>query len=156
MSLPPLILDTNLLALLVVGITNRGYVRKHKRLQTFDEQDYDILAELVALRGCLLTPNVVSETSNIVRYIADPMKGEVAATLRRIVEGFDERFVESRVAVAHRDYSRLGATDAALLELAETGGTLLTDDLPLYLAAAYGGLDALNYNHIREARPDFR
>lgn len=151
-----LILDTNLLALLVVGLTDRKYISRHKRLQIFDETDFDIIAELVDGRGCLLTPNVVSETSNLIRYVADPMRSQVAVILARLVNGYDEKFVPSKTAVAHKDYIRLGATDAVLLELAQTGATLITDDLALYLAAVHAGLDAVNYNHIREARPDFR
>ncbi len=40
--------------------------------------------------------------------------------------------------------------------MAVTGAVLLTDDLELYLAASYLKLKAVNYNHIRQARPDFR
>jgi hypothetical protein len=152
----PLILDTNLLALLVVGLTDQKYISRHKRLRVFDETDFDIVARMVDQRGCLLTPNVVSETSNLIRYVADPMRSEAAVILARLVNGYEERFVPSKTAVVHKDYVRLGATDAVLLELTQTGATLVTDDLALYLAAVHAGLDAVNYNHIREARPDFR
>ena len=67
-----------------------------------------------------------------------------------------EIFVESKVAVKHRDHAHLGLTDVALLELCKTGATLLTDDLKLYLSATKSGFKAINYNHIRGTRFDFK
>jgi hypothetical protein len=58
--------------------------------------------------------------------------------------------------VRRTEYRRLGLADAALLCVADSGATILTDDVDLYLAAVRAGLKAINYNHIREMRPDFQ
>jgi hypothetical protein len=54
------------------------------------------------------------------------------------------------------EFIRLGLTDSVLLELGRSGATLLTVDLDLYLAALDAGLNVINYNHLKENRPDFR
>jgi hypothetical protein len=79
-----IILDANLAILFVTGVTNRGYIEKHKRLRdVYDETDFDIIASIISESdGVLFTPNVLSETSNLLRYIADPIKTEISVILR--------------------------------------------------------------------------
>jgi hypothetical protein len=68
----------------------------------------------------------------------------------------EEHIIKSKVVVGRKEFIRLGLTDAVLLELAHTGATLLIVDLALYLAAWAFGLNAINYNHVREQRVDFQ
>jgi len=68
----------------------------------------------------------------------------------------EEQVIKSKVAVGRKEFIRLGLTDAVLLELAHKGATLSTVDLALYLAARASGLNAINYNHVREQRVDFQ
>ena len=152
-----ILLDTNVLVLLAVGLTNVNYISKHKRLQAFDERDFRIVGSLVeASAGVIFCPNILTETSNLVRYVGDPMRSEISATLASMTKRTEERFVNSSDAMDRPEYGRLGLADSVLLKLAETGATLLTDDLGLYLAATSSGLAAINYNHLREQRVDYR
>jgi hypothetical protein len=151
------VLDACLSILFVVGTVRRDYIAKHKRLSGYDEIDYDILSRLIAnSSGVIFTPNVLSETSNLLRHIADPIRSQLAAGLAAIITNGVECFMESRVAVRRPEYIRLGLTDAVLLELIRGGATLLTIDLDLYLAALRANLLVLNYNHLKDRRQDFR
>jgi len=151
-----IVLDANLLLLLVVGMTNRKYISMHKRLQSFDETDFDILSGLIKrCSSVALTPNVLTETSNMVRYIREPIRSEISALLGKIISTGDEHLIASRTAAARNEYLRLGLTDSVLLETATLGGTLLTADYDLYCAALTAKLRAENFNHVRDLRPDF-
>jgi hypothetical protein len=146
-----IILDTNLLVLLVTGLTNPEYIAKHKRLQAYDKDDFIILEKILdTYSNITLCPNVLSETSNLLRYVGEPIRSEIAAKLHELIDGLGEEYISSAAAADQADYLRLGLTDAVLIKLAETGSDLLTDDLPLYLAAVGRGLSATNYNHIRD------
>jgi len=146
-----LIIDTQLLLLFVVGTTKRSYIRKHKRLHAYSEADFDLLQEVIApYDNIMVTPNTLTETSNLLGYIQEPMRSEVFAIFGAIVQYTDERYVESRAICGRREFVLLGLTDAALLDLSSDGNILLTSDLGLYLAGANDG--AVNFNHIREAR----
>ena len=152
-----IILDANVLLLVVVGLTNPDYISKHKRLQAFDKFDFDTVAEMIAASaGVVFNPNVLSETSNLARYTADPIKTQLANTLKVLISNTGERTIDSKIAVNREEYLRLGLTDSVLLELARSGATLLTVDLDLYLAASRSGLAAINYNHIKGQRRDFQ
>lgn len=145
------IVDTNLLCLVVVGDVDRSAVSRQKRLSQFSPEDCDaVVGILRTFEGLIVCPHVLSETSNIVRLTAEPLKSRAGAALRALIEGHEERSIEAVEASRHRDYLRLGLTDAVLLTIAQTGGTLFTTDLDLYLAASATGHEVLNYNHIRD------
>ena len=60
-----IVLDANLLLLLVVGLTSRAYISKHKRLQGYEELDFDLLICLIGSANVIVTPNTLTETSNL-------------------------------------------------------------------------------------------
>jgi predicted nucleic acid-binding protein len=152
-----LTLDANLVILLVVGNARRSFIKLHKKLTQYDDIDFDILRSiLMKFSEVVLSPNVLTETSNLSLYVREPIKSEVASELSRIILRIQEHVVPSRIAIARPEYRRLGLTDAVLLEIASAGATLLTDDQALYAAAWKANLPALNFNHIRAQRPDLR
>ena len=151
-----IILDANLLLLFVVGSTSRDYIQKHKRLQSYTDDDFILLMKMLSTASSIIvTPNTLTETSNLAGYIDDPARTKIYEVFRALVEApenqecFQECFIESRVAVARTEFVRLGLTDSVLLHIAAEAGTLLTADVGLYLAALYKGLKAENFNHYR-------
>lgn len=64
----PLLLDTNLLVLLAVGLADPEKITSHKRLQKYDPVDFENLTTLVESSAKLiLCPNIATETSNLIR-----------------------------------------------------------------------------------------
>ena len=66
------VLDTNLTVLLIVGSASRDFSRFHKRLRSYTEYDFDILAE----------------TSNLVKQVGQP-----AHSLRYSVVDYEREFM---------------------------------------------------------------
>ncbi len=146
-----IILDSNLLLLLVVGLTSRRYIATHRRLQGYEEVDFDLLKGLLDSVGrVIVTPNTLTETSNLAGQIGEPARRQIYQQLRVIFRTFEERYVESSRAAEQSEFLRLGLADAAQLGVASEAHTLLTADLNLYLAAAARGFKAVNFNHYRE------
>ena len=68
-------LDANLLVLLIVGLTDRRLIASHKRLKEYTVDDFDLLERLIsASAGIAVTPNVLSEASNLTRQIGGPAR----------------------------------------------------------------------------------
>ena len=150
MSHDSVILDSNLLVLLIVGLASRDYISKHRRLRAYADSDFDLLLTLISSRPkIIVTPNTLTETSNLVRYIAEPARAHICELFRGVVRAAEEQYLESSRAVDRTEFLRLGLADAALLDLASESGTLLTADLDLYPAAVSRGLNAENFNHYR-------
>ena len=73
------ILDSNLLVLLVVGTTSRSYIGKHKRLRAYTDRDFVLLLEVLsAAQRIIVTPNTVTETSNLAGQIAEPARSRIS------------------------------------------------------------------------------
>ncbi len=147
------LLDTNLMVLLVVGTASPNYIKRHKRLQAYTEKDYRMLVNILPTepRRVLVTPNTITETSNLAGQIAEPARKRVFETMRALLGDMDEVYVASRRAADHVSFVRLGITDAALLHSSLNGTLLITADLDLYLEAARQGRPVINFNHHIEA-----
>ncbi|WP_157272165.1 PIN domain-containing protein [Azohydromonas aeria] len=147
-------IDSNLLLLFVVGSASRGYIARHKRLKAFDVADFDLLLQELSVASTLvLTPNTLTETSNLIDHIGEPARGHIYRFLRALLQRpeAEERYVPGIQATASAELPRLGLTDCTLLELCDAGVPLITVDLPLFLAALSRGAKAINFNHLRDA-----
>lgn len=141
------ILDTNLLLLLAVGVYKPDYIRLHKRTDTFSADDFEVLLLRLQNSDIAVTPNIATEASNLLWQTKDPHKREIRQVLCELVSNFAEHYVKSRDIVVVNEYKALGLTDCGILELVQGSGTILTVDLDLYLAAQQRGIPVENFNH---------
>ncbi len=144
-------LDTNLLVLLVVGSESRELISKHRRLEHYSAEDYDILVELLQnAENLFVTPNTLTETSNLVSQHGEPERSILMRRLQHLIHGSQEIVVASVHASSSVKFEELGLTDAVLLETVTTDNPLLTVDFDLYLAAIESGEErAINFTNYR-------
>ena len=144
-------IDANLLVLLVVGSVDPGLIAKHRRLRSFAAEDYDVLLDLITrVNRVYVTPNTLTETSNLVAQHGEPQRSVFLDKLRVIIHESKEVAVASTDASSNNMFHRLGLTDAALLEVITAETPLITVDLDLYLAALEKEEDAaVNFTHLR-------
>jgi hypothetical protein len=143
------LVDTNLLVLLLVGLVNKHRIQDFKRTQNFTLEDFDTLLGLIDWFGNLIiTPHVLSQVSDLT-----DLPGKELGTIRRLfvslVERMEESYDPSTTLVTDALFSRLGLTDAAIAKVCSRGPLVLTADLNLQLALQHRGADALNFNHVR-------
>ena len=143
--------DTNLLVLLVVGNVGRDLIPKHRRLSGYTVEDYEILVGLIDSVGPVyVTPNTLTETSNLLAQHADPERSLLFDGLRHFIEESEEVMITSIQAARNGAFARLGLTDAVLLEAITPETPLITSDIRLYLAASEQTENAaVNFLHLR-------
>ena len=146
-----LFIDSSLLVLLIVGSVGRDLIAKHRRLREYAVSDYQILIELLGrVDRVFVTPNTLTETSNLLAQHADPERSRFFDMLRFFIQDSEEVVVASVEASSNDAFGRLGLTDSVLLEVITAETPLVTVDLDLYLAAL--GKDAaaaVNFTHLR-------
>lgn len=148
-----LLVDTNVLLLFLVGSLDPGLIAKHKRVNQFTIEDFQFLDGFLRRFGAILTtPNVLTEVTNLAMQIGGAAKQRLPALLAALLQkgAFEEHVAASNEASRIAEFRRLGLTDAGILLLTRKEWTVLTDDLPLYLALQVRGLDAINFHHLRE------
>ena len=144
------VLDTNLLVLLVVGTLDRRLIATHKRTQKFTPEDFDMLASFLnGYPRIVVTPNVVTETSNLLQQTNEATGRRLLGLLKSMLALFAERFVPSTDAANAPGFLFLGVADSATLHNPPPDSVLLTDDLPLYLQASRLGHRAVNFTHLQ-------
>ena len=150
--------DANLLVLLVAGALDPDIIARHRRLQTFGPEDFERVQEMVSgFERVLVTPNTLTEASNLLGQHREPERSRLLTTLRILIGESHEVVVASADAAGHPSFPRLGLTDAGLLGLVSQDTPLVTVDLNLYLAASKADpASAVNYRHLQEryARPN--
>lgn len=141
-----LFIDTNLLLLFTVGRVGKQYIAKHGRLNTLSEQDFDQLFRLLRREDVVyVTPNVLTETSNLLAQHGEPERSRFLIMLHHIIQESHEIFVASNVASGRREFILHGLTDAALLESVSEETPLLTMDHALFSAAFAKGEETAVY-----------
>ena len=119
--------------------------------RAYSAEDYEILIDLLdRVERVFVTPNTLTETSNLLAQHREPERSRFFDRLRFVIQESEEIVVASAVASSNSTFNRLGLTDAALLEVVTPETPLVTVDLDLYLAANASGQEAaLNFTHFR-------
>ena len=147
---PSLLLDTNLLVLFVVGSVGHESIRSHKRTHAYVSEDFELLCRFMSgFRRTVVTPNILTEASNLISQTKEPLKNKVMLTLQALVSTLREEYVPSAEGVAIPEFLRLGLADCGTLCCAGSVSSVLTDDFDLYMELSRAGRDVTNFNHIR-------
>ena len=145
-----LIVDAHLLTLYVIGSYDRSLISKHKRCNEFDEIDYDVLIFILSQASEILhSPHVLSEVSNLIRLIGDPIKTKLTSHFSSLLQSSQESYIRSAFAAQHVQHAKLGLADCALL-CGRKDVAILTKDFDLYRAAMAEGRKVINFTHVRE------
>lgn len=152
----PVIIDTNLLLLLVVGSADRQYISKHKRLAPdYSIDDFDLVTAVASsFSDIILLPNTLTEVSSFARQIGNPARDHIQSKLAEFIEVNTEIHIAGRSAALRDEFFELGLTDAAILQLCaaplgELTPTLLSVDADLLNAASALGYGFLDFTQLR-------
>ena len=74
----------------------RDLIAKHRRLREYTAEDYGILVDLLSrVDQVFVTPNTLTETSNLLAQHADPERSRFFEQLRYIIQESEEVMVAS-------------------------------------------------------------
>ena len=143
------LVDTNLLILFFVGLSDRLRIPRFKRTQVYSEEDFDLLYDLLRpAKALFTTPHVLTEVSDLVK-LESPALDLFLGAFAGYVGSAVESTPPAAGIVEHELFHRLGFADTGIAKACEDGPAVLTDDLDLYLALAEGEFPVLNFNHAR-------
>jgi rRNA-processing protein FCF1 len=145
------IVDSNLLLLVFTGVYDRQQIGKTPRLERYTEADFDLLIDILKhFKRLVTTAHVLTEVSNLSIAIPESQRKPYFAVFAAQVELLDEHQISASTALQNK-FARFGLSDAAIAGVAQNHYLVLTDDFKLSNALQGDGIDALNFNHLREA-----
>lgn len=129
------LLDTNVFVLLIVGLTDKNLINRHKNTSHFKPKDFQlILKQLEPFDEFWLTSQIIAETSNLLAQIGEPNRTKIFATFKVFVEHVrtKEARYESRQLVADPQFIELGIADVSFLQKSDQVDCSITEDSKLY------------------------
>lgn len=144
------LIDANLLYVFFVGTVNRAQIGHAPHTGGYSIRDFELLSGLLNQFRCrYVTPNVLTEVSNLAGKLEGDYRRAVLAMIRKGFDLFEEEYVPSRIAAERPELERFGLTDAVLMVLATKRLLLVTADGRLADYCVAKGGDAINFNHLR-------
>ena len=148
-----IVLDTNVLLLLLVGVADRDLVAKHKRTRKSEPRDFDTLVRMVKTFAVVVTSQLLAETSNLLRDGPGSASGQ-GARITAVLKAAQERYVPKDKLLESPPFLSMGATDVSIMELAHEDDTVvLTDDLELYGRLERAQRNVVNFTHVIMSGP---
>jgi rRNA-processing protein FCF1 len=159
-----LIIDTNILLLLVVGLLDKDFVSDCDLTSIYGPDDFDLLLGVIKFfkKKLIITPQIVAELSNL---SVNKLKGHVYHKnkyhiyLTRTIEKLkncDERLVPLTDLLGSsfnfRMIHDIGFTDVSIIELAKLMAkrtAIITDDQGLYDRAFASKIPVIKFSHLR-------
>lgn len=147
-----LALDTNLLLVLVIGLTDRSQVGLHKRTRAFRPEAFDLLLKVaIGATQIVVTPHILAETSNLLGQDEDLRTAAYRAKLAEMMNLHEELHISAVDVAADKAFIRLGVADCGALALLSEDLTLMTSDLGLYLEASLRDPKTVNFTYLQRA-----
>ena len=144
----PAILDSNLLLFSWCASFNPNLVNTFKRLNSFQNEDIELLSETLKTFSVIrTTPHVLTEVSNLANALPSWMKNDWFEYFGKQVQTISEEWIPA-AKVASDELMWLGLTDVALASLASSH-VVLTLDFPLSNSLESRGLNVVNFTHLR-------
>lgn len=145
------IVDSNLLILLVIGLYDPLFITRFRNTSQFRFEGFERLGRTLDLFATILvTPNILTEVSNMANQAPERVKSSIFArfgeTVRLVLQ---ETHLPSREVVVGPHFERFGLTDVGIARLAMSGALVLTIDKPLVAYLQAIGTDALDFNDLR-------
>jgi hypothetical protein len=146
------LIDTNLLVLLAIGVYNPARILTFKRTFKYTIDDFDLLLRIIGFfERKVITPNILTEVDNIARQMPEREHAAVADVISQLLLRFLEVYIPSVQVLGQRPYAERGLTDCVTIACAEET-LIVTDDFALSNRLSSSGFDVLNINHIRNIR----
>ena len=147
-----LLIDTNLLIGLVVGLLDRKLIENNRAARRpFTEKDFDLLVEFVGrFTRLITTPHILTELSNLTGKLHSRLHQDVRLIIKQLIlhRTFEEN-VNAATLVEHDLFTRFGVADTAIHLVAPNKYLVLTDEVALAQTLSARGVDVVNFNHIR-------
>jgi rRNA-processing protein FCF1 len=142
-----IIVDTNLMLLLVVGMYDLARIATFKRTCKYNVQIYKIVVAVVEqFQIRYTTPYVVTEVDNLSRNLRDDEWLAISGALRELVAASIELYSDSNALLRSPLHSQIGVADTSIAMIPDA--LVFTDDLPLYSRLQREGREALNLSHL--------
>ena len=145
-----LLMDSNLLLLLLVGLHDPARIEKFKRTAQFTIGDFKLLVDYIEqFKGVVTTPSILTEVSNLLGQLPENLRHYFWQHFACNLKNLHEHYTPSQELGSEKAFPRFGLTDMAVLKEASRKYRVLTHDFRLTQYLLSQNVDVINFNHLR-------
>lgn len=125
------ILDSNSLLVLIVGLLDPNLFKNHSRTSIYEKEDFENLKLLIGdYSNLIVLPNIWTELDNLLnKSFSKNYKDSYVKNIRNVVENSTEKYLQSCKAFENYYFYKLGLSDSLILEIALECEYLISSDL---------------------------
>ncbi len=148
-----ILIDTNALIILVLGLMDPRQIKNHKRTSIYEEKDFYELVNAIGTFDRLMTlPNVWTETDNLLNNFKNSHKYNYYLVVKKLVSETSEKYLSTSRALLNDSFLELGITDSLILEIGEDCEFIITSDSKLSDYAIANGIKVYDVVKMRNSR----
>lgn len=146
------LLDTKLLVLWVVGLTDIKLIARHKRTRKeFTVLDFELLQFLLKDFNVLwITSHCLAEASNFLKQTHSQQASKLLGTLANLSHIVRESHNCFSIVVSNEYFQRMGVADTGIIQKSKRVSCLITVDFDLYVIVSKSATEVVNFNHLRQ------
>lgn len=146
-----LLIDTNLLLLYFIGTYDPDRIPRFKRTMGFTVDEFHLLdAIFTNFDKVITTPNILTEVSNLSGQLSSDLRTYFYSDFAKRIPKLDEQYISSAKISSSAHFNKFGLTDSGIVDTVKGNYLVLTSDLNLFGYLQNLGIDAINFNHIRQ------
>jgi len=128
------LLDTNLLVLLIIGLYDKNLINSHKRTTQFTIDDFELLLKSIGGYELLwVTSHCLAEVSNLLKQTNKSHAQQLLMFFKGFIFDKKESHVPKEIIFKENIFMRLGVADTGIIVKAKRVNCVFTVDLDLYL-----------------------
>lgn len=140
-----IILDTNILIILIIGMINPDLISKNKRTSIYNEQDYINILNFISNKEIVVLPNIWTELDNLLNNYYDNMYNNLyIQSFKKVVQKASEKYLKTNSVVNEYYFSQIGLTDSLIIQCAKDCDFLMTADSKLSDYAKSCGINVVD------------
>jgi hypothetical protein len=123
------IIDTNIFILFLTGQINENRIKNYTRNSLYTKEDYYLLLNILSTYDRIITsPNILTETDNILNRITVEDKYKYLILVKTIYKQTIEKYIKTESISQNWFFDTLGITDSAILMMAKESDLLISGD----------------------------
>jgi len=150
-----ILIDSNALILLILGLINQDLIAKHKTTSIYTKRDFeDLLIVIKDLSNLVVLPNIWTEVDNLLNRLSGNYKWPYIEKVKSLVAQTSEQYLKSELGINNDYFISVGLTDSLILELGKKCDLLITADSTLSDIAIANDIEV--YDIVKKRNEDFR
>lgn len=135
-----IIVDSNALIVLLIGIIDPKLFKTHNTTSIYDEDDFnDLLNVIEDFKEIIVLPNIWTEVDNLLNSFGGNYRYQYIQKITEMIKITSEKYIDSKTGSECESFFDLGLTDSLVLQQAKFCKLLITSDSKLSdYAMAYG------------------